>query len=217
MPECIKIVIIDDHQLFRAGLKSIFAMDSLFNVVDEADDGESGLKCIQNHKPNIVLLDISLPGISGIELCKQILNQFSDMSVIMLTMHKSDEFLKESFKAGASGFLLKHSAVAELTTAIKTVCNGKTYISADMTESVISKMLLEKPNHPEMERELTAKEKEIVRLIAQGWENQDIANALHISLSTAKTHRANIMKKLDIHKNVDIVKYALKNHLIELD
>ncbi|MFQ6611102.1 MAG: LuxR C-terminal-related transcriptional regulator, partial [Fidelibacterota bacterium] len=165
----------------------------------------------------IALLDISLPGISGIELCKQILNQFPDTCVLMLTMHKSDEFLKESLKAGASGFLLKHSAVGELTTAIRAVCDGKKYISADLTEGVINKLFTEDTGAEYSESELTSKEKEIVRLVAQGWENQQIAEALHISVSTAKTHRANIMKKLGFHKNVDLVKYAIKTKLIELD
>ncbi len=211
------IVLVDDHQLFRAGLISILATDTRFKVVGEAEDSENGLECIKNHKPDIAILDISLPGLSGIELCKQILNQFPHIVVIMLTMHKSDEFLKESFKAGASGFLLKHSAVTELKTAIETVCNGKKYISSDMTHSVINQMITGHPTESGHEHELTPKENEIVRLIAQGWENQKIAEALHISTSTVKTHRANIMKKLHAHKNVDLVKYAIKNKLIELD
>ncbi len=217
MPDQTRIVIIDDHELFREGMKSIFAGDSAFQVVGEANNGKEGLSAIQREKPDVALLDISLPGISGIELCKQILNQSPDTCVLMLTMHKSDEFLKESLKAGASGFLLKHSAVGELTTAIRAVCDGKKYISADLTEGFINKLITEDPATTVPDRELTAKEKEIVRLVAQGWENQQIADALHISASTAKTHRANIMKKLGFHKNVDLVKYAIKTNLIELD
>lgn len=213
----IRIVIIDDHMLFREGLKSILANESGMNVIGEAEDGESGLEYIQTAQPDVILLDISIPGISGIEVCRQITNRFPEIKTIILTMHKSGEYLAAALGVGAKGFILKHSAVTELTTAIRTVYSGKKYISSDLTEEVLDKYMIRVEEEQDPDIELTSKEKEIVLLIAQGWETQQIGKALHISPATVKTHRANLMKKLNVHKNIELVKYALKMGLIELD
>ncbi|RMF08751.1 MAG: DNA-binding response regulator [Candidatus Neomarinimicrobiota bacterium] len=217
MPDSIPIVVIDDHQLFREGVISLLSKQSRFQVVGEAAQAGDGLRCIETAQPAVVLLDISLPGISGIEFCQQILNQFPHIRVVILTMHKSEEFLKEAFRAGASAYVLKNSAVNELVNAIDTVFSGQKYISSGMTGAVLDTYLDVHRPGVEKGQVLTPKEKEIVRLIAQGWENQGIADSLHISLATVKTHRANIMRKLGLHKNVDLVKYALVNKLIDLD
>ncbi len=216
MNKKINIVIIDDHQLFRDGLKSLFARNDQFVVIGEAQDAKSGLAILRDKKPDILLLDISLPGISGIEFCQRVSRQFPRTKIIILTMHQSDEFLSEAFKAGASAFILKHAAATELIAAIQSVRQGKKYISSDMTGPFIDKMLSLSRELNQIPSRLSAKETEIVRLVAQGLENQDIADALHISIATVKTHRANIMKKLGVHKNIDIVKYAIKNKLVEL-
>ncbi|MFQ6604920.1 MAG: response regulator [Fidelibacterota bacterium] len=210
------LLIVDDHRLFREGLKSLL-QNSHIHIAGEAKDAKSALEAIRNLQPDLVLMDISLPGISGIECCRQITNQFPSAKVIILTMHKSEEFLAESFKAGASGFLLKNAAAQELFTAIESIHGGKKYISADMTSTVINRLTSSEDRGITDQPALTNKETEIVRLIAQGMENQDIAHALHISVSTTKTHRANIMRKLSIHKSIDLVKYALRNGLIDLD
>ena len=217
MSDKIRIAIIDDHSLFRDGLKSIFATEPDYEVVGESEDGEQGLEMIRSTQPDVVLLDISIPGISGLEVCRQITTQFPMVSTIMVTMHHSDEFISNAFSAGASGYVLKQSAVDELIAAIKAVQVGKKYISVDITSPVLERYMKEVEENPASRDHLSARENEIIRLIAQGWETQRIGEALHISPATIKTHRNTIMKKLGVHKSIDLVKYALKSGLIELE
>lgn len=219
MSEEIRIVIIDDHHLFRDGLKSIFFTEKNIRVVGEAEEGNTGLEIIRDSQPDVVLLDIGIPGISGLEVCHQITVRHPDIKTIILTMYKTDDYITSAFSTGAMGYVLKQSAVDELTTAIRSVKSGKKYLSSELTEGVLNEYMSKKKEDRDKksESELSNREKEIVRLIVQGWDTKKISHSLNISPATVKTHRAQIMGKLGIHKSIDLVKYALKTGLIELD
>ncbi len=215
----IRIVIIDDHSLFRSGLKSLFETESDIEVIGEADNGANGLALIRQTSPDIVLLDIGIPGISGLEVCRQITQQLATIKVIMLTMHQTPSHLRKAFSAGAQGFILKQGGIEELLLAIRAIYAGKKYICSDMAGTVMDKFAgnSESSQESEVSSDLTDREAEIVRLVCQGWDNQQIGDALYISPATVKTHRARIMHKLDIHSNTDLLKYALKTGIIELE
>ena len=215
----VRIVIIDDHQLFRDGLKSIFSAEEDIELVGEAADATAGLEIVRETLPDVLLLDISIPGISGLEICRQITTSHPEIRIIILTMHRSETYVTSAFSAGAMGYVLKHSAVEELTTAIRSVNSGKKYISSELTEAILDKYVtkVEEDKNADSVSELSERENEIVRLIVQGWDSNKIANALHLSPATVKTHRAQIMRKLGVHKNIELVKYAVKKGIIELD
>jgi two-component system response regulator NreC len=219
LSEIIRVVIIDDHQLFRDGLKSIFSTEEDIELVGEAADATVGLEIVRKTLPDVLLLDISVPGVSGLEICRQIAMSHPEIRIIILTMHKNDAYVKSAFSTGAMGYVLKHSAVDELTTAIRSVKSGKKYISSELTEGILHEYVTktEEDTKANLVSELTERENEIVRLIVQGWNTNKIADALHISPATVKTHRAQIMRKLGIHKNIELVKYAVKKGIIELD
>lgn len=214
----IRLVCIDDHPLFRSGLKSLFAAEADIEVVGEADNGTDGLNIIGQAQPDIVLLDIGIPGISGLEVCRQIRQRYPSVKVIMLTMHRERAHLLKAFHAGARGFVLKQGGVDELLLGIRAVHTGKKYICSDLAESVLERFTKKPAEKTEDDRaELSDREAEIVRLVCQGWDNQRIAEALYISPATVKTHRARIMRKLGIHSSTELVKYALKTGIIELE
>lgn len=214
----VRIVLIDDHQLFRDGLKSIFSAEEDIELVGEAADATAGLEIVRETLPDVLLLDISIPGVSGLEICRQITMSHPEIKIIILTMYRTDTYVASAFSAGAKGYVLKHSAVDELTTAIRSVNSGKKYISSELTEGILDKYLTKvEDEDAHVVSELSERENEIVRLIVQGWDTNKIANALHISPATVKTHRAQIMRKLGVHKNIELVKYAVKKGIIELD
>ncbi|MEE9464165.1 MAG: response regulator transcription factor [Candidatus Neomarinimicrobiota bacterium] len=221
--ERIRTIILDDHGLFRAGLISLLKLNSKIEVVGDAANGTEGLELVRTTKPNIVLLDISFPEENGTDICRSILKMETGARVIMLTMHTGEEYLAASLVAGAEGYVLKDAAVAELTTAIIAVHNGKKYVSADMMDKVLDVFQSSGLNRP-LAREphgplsaLSSRELEILKLVGFGADNRAIAEHLKISASTVKKHRSNIMKKLNIHKTTDLIMYAIRNGLNRSD
>lgn len=210
------VVLVDDHQMFRQGLRKVLAESTGYTVVGEADDGASGIEIVQQVQPDICIIDVSMPGMSGLEVCRQLKGSHPDLAVVMLTMHHSEDMLRNAFSAGADAFVLKQSAVEELLLAMQAVSQGQKYISSKLTSTLLDGFL-DAPESANSHDLLTDREREIVRLIAQGIDTNAIGELLHISSATVKTHRNAIMKKLDVHKNIDLVKYALKSGLIELD
>lgn len=217
--ESIRTIIIDDHRLFRAGLISLLELNDEIEVVGDAGNGTEGLELVRTTNPDIVLLDISFPDESGTDICRSILKLETGARIIMLTMHTGEEYLAASLVAGAQGYVLKDAAVAELTTAIIAVHNGKKYVSTDMMGQVLD--VFQKSSYsrqPAREprgrlSKLSTREREILELVALGADNLAIAEHLKISASTVKKHRSNIMKKLNIHKTTDLIMYAIRNGL----
>ena len=211
-----QIVLADDHVLFRKGLKRILVERSDLEVVGEAGDGLELLSLLNRLTPHMVVLDISMPNLRGIEAIHEIKMIHPDVKVLILTMHKDKEYLHHSISAGAQGYLLKEDTDEELFSAIETIQRGRIYISPFLSEESRedwAQVVRGKWNLPFAES-LTPREREVLKLIAEGKSNKDIASLLFISARTVERHRANIMEKLNIKGTADLVKYAIQKGYI---
>ncbi|HEX9614673.1 MAG TPA: response regulator transcription factor [Bacteroidota bacterium] len=209
----IKILLADDHVLIRTGIRNLIGGNKDFTIVGESGDGEETVQKVQELKPDVVIIDISMPKLSGIEATAQIRSKFPAVKILVLTMHENAEYVYQIFKSGASGYLLKNAGRDEITAAIYAVTKGEKYFGPRVSELMISGYM-EKADKRSAASEadlLTKREKEILKYIAQGKNNQQIAEQLFISPRTVDTHRTNIMQKLDIHDAGNLVKYALEN------
>lgn len=212
----IKVLVVDDHTLFRDGLKSLLATDPEIEVVGEASNGQEAITLTERLNPGIVLMDVGMPGMNGIEATKKIKAGQPSVKIIILTQYDSEEYLFSLLEAGASGYVLKKSAGAELIWAVKTVQEGMAYLSPAMTRVLIKSYLNGEDLSTKTKDVLTTREQEVLKLVAEGHTNQEIAEKLVISLKTVQTHRAHIMEKLHFHDRVDLVKYALSKGIIPL-
>jgi len=211
-----KVAIVEDHQLFREGLRAILESRDTFQVVGEASDGVEAIRCIRNAKPDLLLLDLSMPRLNGISVINEVRRQFPDLKILVLTMHESDHFVLEAFKAGANGFCLKDSSRNELLVAIDGVLDGRTYISPKIAGDVIQGYII---GRSEMKTKSTwetvsQREREILKLVAEGYINKEIASILNISVKTVEKHRSNIMNKLDLHNVAALTSYAIEKGLV---
>jgi len=197
------VVVADDHALVGQGLAKLLEKD--FDIAAVVENGRELVNAVRQFTPDLVLADISMPELTGLEAARQVLEILPKCKIIFVTMHPNAEFVREAFRAGASGYVLKRSAASELTEAIKQVMNGNTYVSPLLTKDVLSILL--GPSAPV----LTGRQREILRYVAQGLSAKEIANLLHISVKTAHFHKTSIMEKLDIHTTAELTKYALEH------
>lgn len=211
-----KVVIAEDHKLFREGLKSMLSRRDDLEVVSEAPDGLEALKLIKHHQPDLLLVDLSMPRLSGISVIKDVKSQYPAVKILALTIHESDQYVLEAFKAGADGYCIKDASRNELMVAIDSVLEGKTYISPGIAGNVMEGYLEERKQLKTQTAwdTVTQREREVLKLIAEGYPNKDIANFLHISVKTVEKHRANIMSKLDLHNAATLTAYAIENGLV---
>ena len=218
MTEKVSVLVVDDHMLFRQGLKKILDDHSWIEVIGEADDGNNLLKLLEHTHPNIIILDISLPGLSGIKITSLIREKYPSIKILILTMHKSEGYFHQALKAGASGYVLKDSADTELLLAISALRKGEKYISPLLSDVIID-ACMGKPHTviPQQQTPilLSTREKEVLKLICEGNFNKEIAYLLRISIRTVEHHRNNIMRKCGVHELASLVKYAIGNGLIE--
>ena len=214
----IKVFVADDHKIFREGLKTLLEMKIGVEVVGEASDGREALREIIHLKPDIVIMDISMPNLNGIDATHQIVSANPNIKVMILSMHKDESFVKEALKAGAIGYMIKDGAFSELLDAIKTIMAGKIYLSPTLNEIIIKdfvdKLRVENLNSLSV---LTSREREVLQLIAEGKSTSQIGDIMCISIKTVETHRQNIMKKLNINTVAGLVKYAIQKGLVFLE
>lgn len=221
----IRVIIADDHNLVRAGFRVLLESLPGIDVVAEASDGLAALRLIENLQPHVVLMDIAMSGLNGLEATRRITRQHPYVRVIILSMHASEEYVLQALRAGASGYLLKDAGTAELEIAIKAVARGETYLSPPVSKHVISDYVRRVEAEPVPDEEeggalqdrLTLRQREILQLIAEGNTTQEIANRLNISVKTVETHRMQLMERLDIHDIAGLVRYAIRTGLISLD
>jgi DNA-binding NarL/FixJ family response regulator len=209
-----RIILADDHQMFRRGVKRIVQENEELEVGGEASDGLQLLELIKQAPPDMVIVDVSMPNLRGLEATREIKMNYPEVKVIILTMHKDKEYLYHALSAGAEGYLLKEDADVELIAAIKTIRQGGAYISPLLAPQ-LTDIFLERQRAREGEGRfptevLTTREREIIKLIAEGKSSKDIAGLLYISFRTVHHHRANIMRKLNFKKTADLVKYAIQ-------
>lgn len=215
----INLILADDHQLFREGLHALLNRFSELKVVSEVENGDALMDAILKYQPDIVLSDISMPGKTGIEVCAQITQKFPKVKFIMLSMYNNEAFFTNSLKAGAKGFLSKEVPKEELIGAIKTVYNGGEYYDKKISNVLIKEyigQITKSDSSHQSPSLLSAREKEIIKLVAESYTNSEIADMLMISIRTVNAHKNNIMRKLNLKSNVDIVKYAVVNKIISL-
>jgi DNA-binding NarL/FixJ family response regulator len=214
-----KIVIIEDHSILRDGLRSLLSAREEFEVIGEAGDGLEGIKCVGRLNPDIVLIDLAMPKMNGSSVIREIKRQSQQIKVLALTIHNTDEYIREAFSAGADGYCLKDATHEELIMALKCIQSGKHYLSPGISDKLL-RGFLEAETGGEGDGtpfgSLTSREKEVLKLIAEGHMNRDIAEYLFLSVKTVEKHRSNIMKKIDLHNASALTAYAIEKGLTEL-
>ncbi|MBS4027422.1 MAG: response regulator transcription factor [Ignavibacteriales bacterium] len=212
----IKVLLADDHEIVRQGLRSLMEQTNDIEVVAEAEDGKEAVAKAAQFLPDVVVMDIGMPTLNGMEATRQIKKTYPDMHVLILTMHATEEYISQILQAGASGYVLKKSAYQELLAAIRAVNKGQSYLSPEVSKKVIdeyvsrTKEMVIKDSY----ESLTTREREILQLLAEGKSNQEIAGSLFISTKTVETHKAHILEKLDLRSVTELVKYAMRKGII---
>jgi two-component system response regulator NreC len=213
----IRILLADDHTILRAGLKMMLNAQPDMEVVGEAQDGRQSIHEAQRLQPDIVLMDITMPDMNGIEATKQIKRLLPDIKVLILTMHEHDEYVFQALRAGASGYMLKEAADTDLISALRVIQSGQFYLSPTAQSVMVGDYLQRVRTGEEKDSysSLTEREREILKLVAEGHTNNQIAERLVISPKTVDTHRTHIMDKLNLHSRAELVKYAMRRGLLE--
>jgi DNA-binding NarL/FixJ family response regulator len=212
----IRIVLADDHAVMRRGLRLVLEQQQDFEVLGEANDGREAMNLVESCKPDVAVLDITMPNLNGIEAARQIIAKQPNVAIVILSMHSDEGYVLRALKAGARGYLLKESPEADFIQAVRSVSEGKAYFSP-----AVSRMLVEDYVRQLQDKDiedsydlLTSRERELLQLIAEGKSNKDIANMLNLSLYTVETHRSNILGKLNLHSVPELILYAVRKGVI---
>lgn len=211
----IRIVLADDHALFRQGLRSLLEAEPDFRVVGEAGDGREALRHVLEAKPDIVLMDIQMPGLDGVQATQEILREWPQAKVIMLTMYCQDAYVFEAVKAGARGYMLKDADAKDLLEAIRRVNNGEVLLDAELAEQIIQDFKAKRESVPKPHAELSEREVQILKLVAQGYTNLEIAGELSLSEKTVRNRLSEIFQKLHLNNRTQAALYALREGLAE--
>lgn len=213
----IRIVIADDHRILRAGLKTLLSSDTNLEVVGEATNFGETIQTTRELQPDILIMDIGMPGIEGLEALPLLLQDAPQTRVLVLTMHEDSAMVQAYLRAGASGYIIKRAAESELIDAIYALSKGMMYVHPTLIRGLVTPPLKASPAAAADAEALTSREAEVLRLIVQGYTNREMAGALSISVRTVETHRSNIMDKLNLHSRVDLVRYAAQHGMIKMD
>lgn len=213
-----KIIIAEDHRILREGLKALLSSNPDYDVAGEAENGIDAIKCVDKIKPDLALLDLSMPKMNGTDAIKEIKKRHPKIKILVLTVHNAEEYIFASLQAGADGYVLKDASSSELMTAIQHTLHGETYLSPEVSKKVINKYLKSNKRTPSRSSlgALTQREREILKLIAEGNKNKTISDYLCISLKTVETHRNRLMKKLDLHCAADLTAYAIEKGIVSI-
>jgi two-component system, NarL family, response regulator NreC len=218
MSQKIGILIADDHTLLRNGIRALLEDEQDMVIVGEANDGREAVRLADQLKPNVILMDIAMPLLNGLEATRQIKHEHPEINVLVLTMYDHEEYFRQMLEVGASGYIIKRAAANELVAAIRAVYNGEAVLSPAITRLVLEDYL----RHDSITKEeddpntLSSREREVLQLIAEGKTSREIAEILNLSVKTVQSHRTNLMQKLDLHDRGDLIKYAIQKKIIEL-
>lgn len=214
-----KILIVEDHTLLRVGLRALLSQDPDLEIAGESEDGREAVRAIGSVNPDLVLMDLTMPRTNGIDAIREIKRRYPGVRVLVLTVHKADEYIHESLKAGADGYVLKDATHDELRTAVQTVLRGKTYLSPDISGKVITGYLGggNGTRFSSAWDSVTHRERQVLKLVAEGHSNKHIAEYLCLSVKTVEKHRANLMKKLDLHSASTLTAFAIDRGLVSSD
>ncbi|MDD5702285.1 MAG: response regulator transcription factor [Dehalococcoidales bacterium] len=211
----INIVLADDHQVVRKGLKALLSAEMDFNIIGESGDGLETVKLVEELQPTVLVLDLMMSGINGLEVTRQLNKKYPGLGIIILSMHSNEAYVLEALRSGAKAYILKESPPEELIRAIREVSSGRRYLSSPLSEKAIEAYTQKidiKPLDPY--DQLTIREREILQLTVQGYTNTEIASKLYISPRTAETHRTNLMRKLSLHNNSQLIQFAVQRGII---
>ncbi len=215
MPKKIRVLICDDHALFREGVKTILASNPEFEVVGEAEDGKEAVERAAKLNPDVALMDISMPVLKGFDATRRIKKERPDVKVLILSVYDDEDLVARCLDAGASGYILKDSPPAQLTYAIQAVSRGQQYMSPRVLTSVV-RQFIANPSEPKSSYDLLSdREREILVLLAEGVALKDIARRLNLSVKTVEAHKYNLMRKLDLHDRSELIRYAIRKRLVE--
>lgn len=213
----IRVLLADDHCLVRAGFRGLLESLPGIKVIGEASNGREALQLIETQRPDVVLMDIGMAGLNGLEATARATREFPDVRVIILSMHSDKEYVLKALRAGAAAYVLKDADVTQLELAVRTVANGETFLSPAISKHVIEDYVRRVGSESSTLDELTPRQREILQLIAEGRTRQEIAQMLNISLKTVETHRDQMMEKLGLHNVVELVHYAIKMGIVCVD
>jgi two-component system response regulator NreC len=216
MPK-IRLLLVDDHEIVRAGLRMLFLAEPDMEIVGEVGSGDEALQAVRDLKPDVVLMDVVMPGISGIEATRRLKQVDPDVEVLALTMHEDEQYFFEMLNAGAAGYIPKRAAPDDLVSAIRVVSQGNVFLYPTLAKLLVKDFLGRvETGSTSVTPELTPREREVLTYIAEGYTNREIAEALVISIKTVDRHRENIMHKLNLHNRTELVKYAIEKGLITI-
>jgi DNA-binding NarL/FixJ family response regulator len=220
----VRILVADDHEIVRRGLKALLEAQPEWEVVAEAVTGREAVEKAKQTTPEVAILDVGMPDLNGLEATRQVLKALPSTEVLILTMHESEQIVREVLDAGARGYVLKSDAGKDLVAAVEALCQHRTFFSSKVSDMLLNSYLRHADRAPDSNlavatesprSRLTAREREIVQLLAEGKSNKEVAAALNISIKTAETHRTNIMNKLDLRSITELVRYAVRNNMVE--
>jgi len=217
MMKPIRVLLADDHTLVRAGIRSLLENMEGIEVIAEAGDGRDALRLVRAHRPDVVLMDIAMPGLNGLEAAARIAKKFPNVRVIILSMHVNEEYVLQALRAGAAGYMVKGADAAELEIAIRAVARGETYLSPMVSKHVVTDYIQRISGETSPLELLTPRQREVLQLIAEGYSTKKIARTLKISVKTVETHRMQLMERLDIHDIAGLVRYAIRIGLVKPD
>jgi DNA-binding NarL/FixJ family response regulator len=214
----VSIFLADDHQVVRQGLRSLLEAQPNFTVLGEADDGLDAITQVEKLQPNILLLDLMLPGLNGLEVARQCQQRVPKTRVIILSMHSDESYVLQALRNGAAGYVLKQSSAATVIQAVNEVHQGRRFLSPSLSDRAVEAYMQKvEPTTFDLYDTLTAREREVLQLAAEGYSNAEIAERLFISCRTVETHRANMMRKLDLRSQTDLIRYALRKGILPLE
>ena len=216
----IKVLLAEDHTIVRKGLHSLLEKEIGIEVVGEAEDGREAVRKAEKLQPDVVVMDIAMPGLNGLEATRQIKKRFPEMKIIILTVHANEEYVLQTLRAGASGYLVKKAAPGDLIEAIQAVYKGDSFLSPSISKTVIDEYIRQTETKSERDiiyGKLTTREREVFQLIIEGHKNREIADLLYVSIKTVETHKAHIMDKLNVHSTAELIRYAMDKDLIIKD
>jgi len=214
----ITVLVAEDHTIVRKGICSLIDGKADIQVIGEAENGREAIDKVVALQPEVVVMDIAMPLLNGLEATRQIKKMYPQIKILALTMYTNEEYILQILQAGASGYVIKQAAPAELLSAIHAVYRGDSFLSPNISKTIIDEYLRHTtPTAPVEQEKLTDREREVLQLVAEGFTNQEIAEKLNISVKTVGVHRTNLMEKLEIHNVTDLVKYALRKGIINLD
>lgn len=213
----IRVLLAEDHALVRAGLCALLKNVPGAEIVAETGDGQGALRLIREHRPDVALLDISMPGLNGLDVLVRVKEECPDVQVIILSMHANDEYVRQALRAGAAGYVLKDASAGDLEQAIKAAVRGEPYLSSAVSRRVLEEYSKGPTGETGPREVLTSRQREILQLIAEGHSTKDIAHLLQLSAKTVEAHRAQLMERLDIHDIPGLVRYAIRIGLVSSD